>query len=406
MKVVLSPAGSRGDIAPLLTIGCALRARGHEVVFCAAPNFAPWVKSQGLAFVPCGQDVRAMLAEHSETITAARPVRILREALAVVRSELRSYLETLRSEAIGAELLVATAGQLAAPSVAEAAGIGFRCVVLCPLLIPSREHPPVFVPYRKLPRPLNSFLWKLSGCATDSLLKRALNERRRAMGLGEVSRLWEHGLGARPILAADAALAPFDAKTALCATQTGSLPFDDPAALDPELETFLAAGPPPAYIGFGSMTDRGAETTSVLLARSARAAGVRALISRGWAGFEARGDASLLTLGEAPHARLFPRVSVVVHHGGAGTTATAARAGVPQVVVPHFLDQHYWARRVADLGLGPAPIPRKRLQERSLAEALRACAEDPGFRARAAAFASRMRTDAVNETVRRLESGT
>ena len=406
MKIVLSPAGSRGDIAPLLTVGCALQTRGHEVIFCAAPNFAAWVKSQGLTFRPCGRDLQAMLAEKAEIIIAAGPVRILREALAIVRSEFRAYLETLRSETVGADLLVATAGQLAAPSAAEAAGIGFRCVVLCPLLIPSQEHPPVFFPYRKLPRPLNSFLWKLSGGATDSLLKRTLNEQRRAMGLGAVSRLWEHCLGPRPILAADAALAPVDAETALRVTQTGSLLVDDPAALNPELETFLTAGPPPAYIGFGSMTDRGAETTSVMLARAVRAAGVRGLISRGWAGFETPGDTDLLTIGDVPHGRLFPRVSVVVHHGGAGTTAAAARAGVPQIVVPHFLDQHYWASRVADLGLGPAPIPRKRLQQRSLAEALRSCAEDPGFRARAAAFASRMRTDAVNETVRRLESGT
>jgi vancomycin aglycone glucosyltransferase len=347
-----------------------------------------------------------MLAEKAEIIIAAGRVRILREALAIVRSEFRAYLETLRSETVGAELLVATAGQLAAPSAAKAAGIGFRCVVLCPLLIPSKKHPPVFFPYRKLPRPLNSFLWKLSGVATDSLLKRTLNEQRRAMGLGAVSRLWEHCLGPRPILAADAALAPVDAETALRVTQTGSLLFDDPAALNPELETFLTAGPPPAYIGFGSMTDRGAETTSVMLARAVRAAGFRGLISRGWAGFETPGDTDLLTIGEVSHARLFPRVSVVVHHGGAGTTAAAARAGVPQIIVPHFLDQHYWASRVADLGLGPAPIPRKRLQQRSLAEALRLCASDPGFRARAAAFASHMRTDAVNETVRRLESGT
>jgi UDP:flavonoid glycosyltransferase YjiC (YdhE family) len=92
----------------------------------------------------------------------------------------------------------------------------------------------------------------------------------------------------------------------------------------------------------------------------------------------------VLTLAEVPHAWLFPRCAAVVHHGGAGTTAAAFRAGVPSVVVPHMADQPYWGRRVHDLGAGPRPIPRHRLTASTLGEAIHAAVTDDALRSNAA----------------------
>jgi UDP:flavonoid glycosyltransferase YjiC (YdhE family) len=121
------------------------------------------------------------------------------------------------------------------------------------------------------------------------------------------------------------------------------------------------------------MTDPDPAATTEGLIDAIAASGCRALISRGWA--ELGGEAlpeHVMAIGAVAHARLFPRVEAVVHHGGAGTTHTAARAGVPQIVVPHVLDQFYFARRVHELGVGPPAIRRRRLSAARLAETVRA----------------------------------
>jgi UDP:flavonoid glycosyltransferase YjiC (YdhE family) len=129
-----------------------------------------------------------------------------------------------------------------------------------------------------------------------------------------------------------------------------------------ELSSFLAGGPPPVYLGLGSMAT--ADPAGVVLAFTAalQRLGRRGVLNAGWARLHSEDlPDTVLAIDGAPHDELFPRMSVVIHHGGAGTTAAALRAGVPQVVVPHIADQPYWGRRVHELGVGAAPIHRKHL---------------------------------------------
>jgi len=174
---------------------------------------------------------------------------------------------------------------------------------------------------------------------------------------------------------------------------------------DPDLEAFLAAGPPPVYIGFGSMgTDDPAATARLVLDANV-AAGVRAIVRRGWARLLAADPpASVHFVESVPHAWLLPRVAAAVHHGGAGTTAASLRAGVPTVIVPFHGDQFFWARRVQELGAGPAPITRRRLTVERLAAALVAATSDPALRGRAAALGERIRAeDGIGDAMRWIE---
>jgi len=147
-----------------------------------------------------------------------------------------------------------------------------------------------------------------------------------------------------------------------------------------------------------------AETTRVLV-EAVRSAGGRALISRGWANLANEPlPEGFLAVGGLPHDKLFPRLAAVIHHGGAGTTQTAARAGVPQILVPHGADQFYWASRIRKLGLGPRAVAKTRLSRDRLGAALTEVARDPGYRDRAAALGQRMRlVDGVGNTIRYLE---
>jgi vancomycin aglycone glucosyltransferase len=182
-------------------------------------------------------------------------------------------------------------------------------------------------------------------------------------------------------------------------TQTGAWILSDRTPLSPDVEDFLARGEPPVYFGFGSMPV--AAGTSRTIVDAARAAGRRAIVSRGWADLERIDEASdCHVIGDVNQQALFPRVAAVVHHGGAGTTHTAALAGIPQVVVPMFSDQPYWARRVRELGIGTS-VPIAELTVDRLAAALRT-ASDPGIAERAASVAQRIVTNGAAVAARRL----
>jgi vancomycin aglycone glucosyltransferase len=224
------------------------------------------------------------------------------------------------------------------------------------------------------------------------LMLRHINERLARDGAPPTADAMNLVLGKRPILAADAELAPAPLEPPALVEQIPCLhPFAGPPLPD-KLEFFLAAGSRPVYLGFGSMPHPDpAESTRLLLEAVGRA-GVRAVISRGWAGL-AEGDLpdNVFATGPVAHAHLFPRMAAVVHHGGAGTTTMAARAGVPQLVVPHVLDQHYWASRVEKLGLGPPRIPQRRLTAATLAEALASIADNDVLHERTAELGDRLR---------------
>src|SRR5579883_2428946 len=169
----------------------------------------------------------------------------------------------------------------------------------------------------------------------------------------------------------------------------------------PDLEAFLAAGPPPVYIGFGSNHEPDPAAMTRLVLRAVELAGVRVLLSTGWGAMEeVVGNPHVLSIGSVPHNWLFRQTAGVVHHGGAGTTGSAIRAGVPSVAVTYFSDQPFWGRRILALGVGPHPIPRQRLTAARLAEALRALVGDPAMRERAARLGALLRAeDGVGQAV-------
>jgi sterol 3beta-glucosyltransferase len=154
--------------------------------------------------------------------------------------------------------------------------------------------------------------------------------------------------------------------------QTGYWVRDDAGggSVDPLLEEFLTAGAPPVFVGFGSMPTPDPDGVVRDVSDVLRRLGVRGVVGAGIAGLSVERSPELLGIAHAPHDLLFPRCAVVVHHGGAGTTAAAVRAGVPQVVVPHAADQPYWGRRMADLGVAAPPIARKDLTAAGLERAL------------------------------------
>ncbi len=388
MRVLLSTWGSRGDVEPMLGFAVALRALGAEVRMCAPPDFADLLARVGVPMVRTGRSVRALVHgdKQAKPSTPADAPRVAAELVA-------AQFDSLGPAAEGCDALVATGLMPAgARTVAEERGIPYVLVSFTPPVLPSPHFTPLPRPGRPFPPGVtdNRVLWEVDAERVQALYGAPLNIHRAALGLPPVDNVRDHVFTNHPWLAADATLAPWPGSPYLDVVQTGAWILPDERPLPADLEAFLDAGTPPVYVGFSSV--RAPEDIARVAIESIRAQGRRALVSRGWADLALIDDRDdCFDIGEVNLQALFGRVAAVVHHGGAGTTTTATRAGAPQVVVPQIADQPYWAGRVSDLGIGAAhdgPTPTTG----SLSAALRT-ALTPETRARATAVAGTIRTD-------------
>ena len=389
MRVLLSTWGSRGDVEPLAALAVRLRELGARVRVCAPPDeeFVALLARAGVPLVPMGPTVRSVVAGPKPP-TAQDAFRLAPELVA-------ARFDTLTAAAEGCDALLAT-GLMPAGARDVAEKLGIRYVLACfhTMGLPSRHFPPGARPGKASPKGEtdNRVLWEQDAQRVNALYGEALNGHRAAIGLPPVDNVRDHVLTGRPWLAADPVLWPSEGMTDLDIVRTGAWILPDDRPLPQDLEAFLDAGTPPVYVGFGSMASHAPKDIARVAVEVSRALGRRVLLARGWAGLAPIDDAGdCFAVGEVNQQALFPRVAAVVHHGGAGTTTAAARAGVPQAVIPLIADQPRWAARVAELGIGTAhdgPAPTFG----SLSAVLRT-ALTPETRARARAMAGAIRTD-------------
>ena len=390
MRVLLSTIGSRGDVQPLVGLAWQLKRLGQDVRLCVPPDFREWIEPLGMPVTPIGPELRSTgKAQPSGAPLTPEQRRRMIEGTVVAQ------FDTIAAAAQGCDVIVgATALQVGAPSVAEKLGIQYFFAAYCPAVLPSPRHaPPVLAALGDKPAPAltdYSELWIQDAARWNDGWRSPINAHRASLGLSPISDVRSYVLTDRPWLAADQTLGPWPDAPDGAVFQTGAwiLPDDRPLAV--ELEVFLDAGEPPVYFGFGSIRAPG-DLSRVMIA-SARALGRRAIVSRGWAELALPdGEPDCLAIGEVNQQALFQRVAAVVHHGGAGTTTAAARAGAPQVVIPQHYDQHYWAQRVQQLGLGTAHAPGSPTTA-SLTSALRHTLQ-PEVATRARSIAAAVRGD-------------
>ena len=387
MRILLSTIGSRGDVQPLVGLAMQLRALGQDVHLCVPPDFRDWIEGLGLSVTPIGPELRSTGKANPSVLPTPEQRRQM------IEGTVKTQFETIMKAAEGCDAIVgATALQIAAPSIAEKMEIAYVFAAYCPAVLPSPHHaPPVLVMVGDKPvaKPDYRELWEQDAQRWNETWGDLLNSHRAALGLAPVSDVRNHILTDQPWLAADPTLGPWPDPTDGAVFQTGAWILPDARPLSPELEAFLEAGEPPVYFGFGSI--RAPQDLSRVMIETARALGRRAIVSRGWADLSLVDDEpDCLSIGEVNQQALFKRVAAVVHHGGAGITTAAARAGAPQVVIPQHYDQHYWAGRVNELGIGTAHTPSTPTTD-SLRNAL-AHSLQPNVAARAHSIAMALRT--------------
>ncbi|MET0415719.1 MAG: glycosyltransferase [Actinoplanes sp.] len=396
MRILIVTSGSMGDVAPYTGLGAGLAAAGHEVTLATHEHFRSAIR---LPFHPLPGDLRQILPrargqDGSGSGTGpralARLMSLARPLVADLGAGIAAAAEAIRPDVLLLSTVVAPLGY----QVAEAYGVPWAGVFLQPVY-PTRDFGPVLIGGRSFGPAGNRLLGHAFMASARPLYAGAIRDLRRTLGLPRVARraLERAQLTRHPTFHGfSPAVVPRPSDWPPAMRVTGYWWPDSAAGWRPPdaLEAFLAAGPPPVLIGFGSMAPGQGERLAPIVLDAVRRAGVRAVLQAGWSGLAAGEHDDVLSIGEAPHEWLFPRMSAVVHHAGAGTTAAALRAGVPAVAVPILADQPFWARRLHALGAAPPPLPLSALTAPRLAAALRAA---PACAHRASALSAQLRTE-------------
>lgn len=403
MRITIFGAGSQGDILPCVRLGRGLQQAGWQVLLAAPQNFGGMIQEAGLPFHPLRGDVQQIMAGEtgqkymeSGGGNPLQSIRAMRKMLGAVALPMaKDALEACGQ----ADALVSLAvfAPLAA-TIAEICAIPLILTEPTPVL-PTGDFP---APGWPVQRNLGRLHNRLSGVAMLEVIwqwyRPFVNEFRRQYGLGRLNSAdFRRVLNAGPLLGAYSPAVirhPTDWPQNVHITgywfQDGHTDWQPPD----ELADFLRRGKPPVYVGFGSMAGRNPGHFAEIVLEALVQTGQRGILATGWGGLDVdKIPENLFVLDSAPHGWLFPRMAAVVHHGGAGTTGEALRAGKPGVIVPFIVDQLFWGKRVAALGAGTEPIPAKKLTPARLAEAIRRVTSDSAMQQRAEAVGREIRTE-------------
>lgn len=391
MNIGIIALGSQGDVQPYLALGRALAGSGHHVRL-VVPQGYPDPGTPRLELSQVAGDPREVMdsPEMRALLETGNFVKIQRHANALAREVAPRWARTALDACRGMDMLLAGLGGLnLAQTLAEALNIPVVEAHVTPLT-PTREFPGPLLPpgaprlggaFNRLTFGLiRQMMWQGSRAGDTDMRSEVLKLPPAPFFGPRVRHTAPTLYGISPSVLPRPADWPADVHL----TGYWFLNADPDWTPDPALSAFLAAGPRPVYIGFGSMGSRDPEATADLVLAALERSGQRAVLLSGWGGLSrSELPGSVFLSGPAPHTWLLPQMAATVHHGGAGTTAAALRAGVPTTVVPFFGDQPYWGARVQALGVGPAPLPRRTLSVDGLARALETMGRDTAMQERA-----------------------
>ena len=388
MRVAIGTLGTRGDVQPYMALALALLRRGHQVQLAAPEQFAGFVAAHGIGFAPLPGAFLALLdtPEGKAAVAGGQGfsagLKLLKHVRPMMRELLDAEWRSVRD--FSADVIVYHPKSLASPHIATRLGIPAVLASPLPGFTPTAAFPSPLLPLATL-GPLNRLSHQVAIRGGGALFSKLLGKWRV-----ESLVLPAKGKNSRPdatLYAYSPHVVPRPVDWGPDVSVTGYWFLDEPDWQMPDdLRDFLAAGDAPIYVGFGSMPGLNPDQLTAQVAAALTRIGRRGLLATGGGALKVpTGATHLHAITAAPHEQLFRHVTAVLHHGGAGTTGAALRAGLPMAICPFLGDQPFWARRIAELGVGPQPLDKRRLSVDTLTEALSAT-DDPNMRRRAAAL--------------------
>ena len=374
MRITMLTIGSTGDVRPYILLGRELSARGHEITIATFSAFEKMVSDAGFHFHPLSGNAEKLMASIMSPDSSGFTYlpRLEKSLKSVVPKLLEDMLDSCRN----ADAMVCNFFGTVYYSIAEKFRIPCIQTHYFPM-DPTGNQPISSVRHQHLGTFLNESSYRLGYLLISTVEKRYLSSWRSANGVSPRRILThpDYRVGNHPvpvIYAVSPLLMPRPQDWDEHIRLSGFWFDESPVVWEPPkaLSDFLSAGEPPLYIGFGSMTGRSMNQLITITLRAVHAARVRAVINLGWSGAQLSSTRNVYFGDYIPHDWLFPRVSAVIHHGGAGTTAAGLRSGKPTLVIPFAGDQSFWGDRVWKSECGPRPIPRDRLTVEKMTRAI------------------------------------
>lgn len=421
MRIALITLGSLGDVSPFVALGLGLQAAGHDIVLVTHANFETFIRNRGLDFFPVGinsQQILENAAGQSWLATGNNPFLFFRQFSRLAESFMRQAMidcwqacqGTKTIEAIVASPLALCVGFPIAEKLAVPSFLASPSPLSSTRAFASPYFPaaPAWLPsgyYNQLTHTLSlQAFWQLLRPSVNKALREVLHmpplPPQWLLNQVRTQRM-------RVLYSYSPSLLPPPPDWSDWSHVTGFWLVEHQADWQPptDLVDFLASGPAPVYIGFGSMSDRNPEEATEMALKALARSQQRGILLMGWGGLSnADLPDNVFKITSAPHDWLFPQMAAVVHHGGPGTLAVGLRAGIPSIITPFFADHFFWGRRVSELGIGPKPIPHKHLSAEHLATAISTAVGDESMRARTVALGERVRAeDGVARAVEVLE---
>lgn len=405
MQMLIATFGVRGDVQPYLALAVGLQAAGHRVTLATSDNFTAWIHSYGVSAHPARFNM-AEFTHKPETQASLRSGNLIRQ-VRLLRDLMRQNAaaqDDVWAAIQDADFVIQSPTASGALEAASTRGRPAAFASPVPFA-PTRAFPSFFMGsarfslgagYNTLTHALmHGVLWSAMGGPTT-------NPLRKKLGLPELrsyTELMAQGqrAGAPWLYGFSAHVLPRPADWDDSQHVTGYWFLDAPPNWRPadDLVRFLEAGPPPVYVGFGSMNHLDPQRHTSMALRALELSGQRGVLLTGWGGLRHQAaPANAHFVDDVPHAWLFPKMAAVVHHGGAGTTGAGLRAGVPSIITPAAPnDQPAWAERVVKLGVGPRAPGLKTLTAETLAASIQMAVNDQALRARAAALGRALRAE-------------
>jgi UDP:flavonoid glycosyltransferase YjiC (YdhE family) len=367
MKAVLSSRGSRGDVNPIIEIGGLLNKKGHEVSICIPAVFKGYALAQKLVPSVYDEDSKELMKGLGSGLKSVK------KAIDFFKNSIDQQFDFLLDATEHADVLIATVNELTAPTVAEYRNIPHFRLTFAPVL--PGNHPPPFSPWQNMPVIFNKMGWGILSLLSITAIRKFINKKRTELRLKPVTDSnYYHTGNSHTLLSINRDLAP------PCKTWEGRYTYDYTGycygqidgKLNDEVLKFIDEGEPPVYVGFGSVHIKNAGKFSQMVVEAASVTGCRVILGQGWMDL---GNGylkdNIFCISDAHHATLFPKMAGIVHHGGSGTTHTAAKAGIPQLILPQTVDQYFWGNRIRQMGLGPGSILPRKIKTRDLVSTFR-----------------------------------
>lgn len=391
MNIACVVLGTRGDVQPMVALATGLIKHGHEVIVCAPPENEELVRQNGCRFVTYGLNLKNAIKENPEKQKGGVALKF---SPALGKKITLDQMTLVPDLIKGVDLVLGAGLAFGVQTAADKLKVPYRYVAFYPIMLGTTKDDPL----------KNRMLFGFGRSVMNMMLKGFVNKNRAKSGLPPVKGIWEHWIGENVIVACDRELNEARAGVAFPFTQTAFMIFPSKNELPDKVVDYLNAGKPPVYIGFGSNPVENPEKYITMFEKVRDTTGQRLIISKGWANFPGTETSDILYVDDLPFDVLFPRLAAIIYHGGTGTMATAARAGIPQAAFPFMADQFDNRKQIVKLGLGPDTCDFKKITAGAISSAIKECITNDKYRKNALSISEKLQSsNGIELTVQLIE---